>query len=75
MIMASTWIIIPLILHRRILIRPKPEIHIHLHVLLEIRECAAEGTREAGVVRFEQGSDAFVVEGVGAGGDEEGLPD
>lgn len=27
------------------------------------------------MMRFEEGSDAFVVEGVGAGGDEEGLLD
>ena len=46
-----------------------------LDVLLQVRERATERAGEGGVVRVEEGPDAFVVEGVGAGGDEEGLLD
>jgi hypothetical protein len=50
-------------------------ISFNLYVFFEIGKGAAEGTGEGGVVGFEEGPYAFVVESVGAGRDKERLSD
>ena len=50
-------------------------INLDLHILFQIRKCATEWTRERGMVRFKEGTDAFIVECVGARSDKEGLTD